>query len=125
MAQSLARPRHQCAESRRGRDRHTQAHLRSFSHEAGDKTPLIRGKKAADLLRKTFDPPKEIIPGLLFEGLTALVGKPKVGKSRLLLAIAVAITRGGKVLGLHSGRSRGRALYQLGGPRAEATEAYS
>lgn len=80
-------------------DRHTQAHLRSFSHEAGDKTPLIRGKKAADLLRKTFDPPKEIIPGLLFEGLTALVGKPKVGKSRLLLAIAVAITRGGKVLG--------------------------
>ena len=57
------------------------------------------GKKAADLLRQTFDPPKEIIPGLLFEGLMALVGKPKVGKSRLLLAIAVAIASGGKVLG--------------------------
>ena len=35
---------------------------------------------------KTFAPPREIVPGLLFEGLMMLVGKPKVGKSRLLLA---------------------------------------
>jgi Fe2+ or Zn2+ uptake regulation protein len=80
-------------------DRQTQVYLRSFSAQAGDHTPLVRGKKAADLLRQTFDPPKEIIPGVLFEGLTILVGKPKVGKSRLLLAMAVAIASGGKVLG--------------------------
>jgi Fe2+ or Zn2+ uptake regulation protein len=81
-------------------DRHTQAYLRSFSREAGDKTPLMRGKKAADLLRQTFTPPKEIVPGLLSEGLTAFVGKPKVGKSRCLLAIAVAVATGGKALGV-------------------------
>jgi hypothetical protein len=80
-------------------DRHTQGYLRSFSRQAGDKTPLMRGKKAADLLRQTFDPPHEIIPGVLFEGLTAFVGKPKVGKSRCLLALAVAVASGGKALG--------------------------
>jgi hypothetical protein len=79
--------------------RRTQAHLRRVTGAAGDTTPMPRGKKAAELLAKTFDPPREIVPGLLFEGLTMLVGKPKVGKSRLLLAIAVAVASGGQVLG--------------------------
>jgi AAA domain len=77
----------------------TQAHLRAVTAAAGEKTPVERGRKAAELLAKTFAPPKEIVPELLFEGLTMLVGKPKVGKSRLLLAIAVAVASGGKVLG--------------------------
>jgi Fe2+ or Zn2+ uptake regulation protein len=80
-------------------DRHTQGYLRSFSRDAGDKTPVLRGKKAVDLLKQTFPAPQAIVPGLLFEGLMFLVGKPKVGKSRLLLAIAVAVACGGEVLG--------------------------
>jgi len=80
-------------------DHRTKGYLRAASAPAGDKTPMLRGKKATDLLIKTFDPPQEIVPELLFEGLTILVGKPKVGKSRLLLAIAVAIASGGTVLG--------------------------
>jgi len=79
--------------------RRTTGYLKAATAVAGDKTPIIRGKKAADLLAKTFDPPREIVPGVLFEGLMVLVGKPKIGKSRLLLALAVAIVCGGKALG--------------------------
>jgi AAA domain len=79
--------------------RRFKSFMREVTRDAGDKTPLLRGKKASDLLKMTFPEAKAIIPGVLYEGLTMLVGKPKVGKSRLLLAWAVAIATGGKVLG--------------------------
>ena len=55
---------------------------------------------AADLQRKTFAPIQYIVPGLIPEGLSMLVGRPKIGKSWLALDVATAIpTPGGTCLG--------------------------
>jgi DNA-binding Lrp family transcriptional regulator len=54
---------------------------------------------AEDLRTMTFDPLKYVVPGILVEGLTVLAGKPKTGKSWLLLHAAIAVARGGFTLG--------------------------
>ena len=54
---------------------------------------------AMDLDAMSFDPLKFVIPGLIVEGLTLFCGKPKIGKSWLLLHAAIAIARGGFTLG--------------------------
>ena len=47
----------------------------------------------------TFDPIKYVVPGYIVEGLTLLAGKPKIGKSWLLLHAAIAVARGEFALG--------------------------
>jgi len=47
----------------------------------------------------TFSPIKYVVPGVIVEGLTLLAGKPKLGKSWLLLHMAIAVARGGFTLG--------------------------
>jgi len=47
----------------------------------------------------TFSPIKYVVPGIIVEGLTLLAGKPKLGKSWLLLHMAIAVARGGFTLG--------------------------
>jgi hypothetical protein len=56
---------------------------------------------AEALSTMTFEPIKYVIPGVIVEGLTLLAGKPKIGKSWLLMhaAIAVATPGGGFTLG--------------------------
>jgi len=54
---------------------------------------------AEDLRTMTFNPIKYVVPGILVEGLTVLAGKPKIGKSWLLLHAAIAVARGGFTLG--------------------------
>lgn len=54
---------------------------------------------AHDLLKTEFPEPKWAIPGLLVDGFTFLVGRPKQGKSMLALNIALAVAYGGKALG--------------------------
>ena len=51
------------------------------------------------LMDMKFEPVKYVIPGIIVEGLTLLAGKPKVGKSWLLLHAAIAVARGGFTLG--------------------------
>ena len=46
---------------------------------------------AAALQTMTFPPPKFILPGLVPEGATLLVSRPKLGKSWLVLDVAIAI----------------------------------
>ena len=46
-----------------------------------------------------FDPIKYVVPGIIVEGLTLFAGKPKIGKSWLLLHAAIAVARGGFTLG--------------------------
>jgi RecA-family ATPase len=48
-------------------------------------------KNIRDMQTTKFDPLKEIIPGYLCEGLTLLAAKPKVGKSYLMLQIALCV----------------------------------
>ena len=46
-----------------------------------------------------FEPVKYVVPGIIVEGLTILAGKPKLGKSWLMLHAGVAVARGGFTLG--------------------------
>lgn len=62
------------------------------------------------LLDTDFPPPRWAVPGLIPEGLSILVGAPKVGKSWLALGLAVAVAAGGRALGRVS-VERGESLY--------------
>lgn len=53
---------------------------------------------AAELEHMRFSPPRWIVPGFIPDGLSMLAGKPKLGKSWLMLDVAVAVARGGAVL---------------------------
>lgn len=54
----------------------------------------------ADLLREEFAPLEWPVPQLIPEGLTLIVGKPKLGKSLLTLGVCVAVSLGGRALGV-------------------------
>lgn len=54
---------------------------------------------AAALQRMTFPPIKYVVPGLIPEGLSMLVGKPKIGKSWLALDLCIAVSSGRYCLG--------------------------
>jgi len=47
----------------------------------------------------TFAPIKYVVPSVIVEGLSILAGKPKLGKSWLMLHAAIAVARGGFTLG--------------------------
>jgi hypothetical protein len=51
------------------------------------------------LMRKVFPEPRWAVPGIFAEGLTLLVGAPKLGKSWLGLTTAVAVAHGGRAVG--------------------------
>lgn len=59
--------------------------------------PLV--KSAADLQHKTFAPVQYVVPGYIAEGCTILAGKPKVGKSWIMLDVGLAVASGGQTLG--------------------------
>jgi hypothetical protein len=54
---------------------------------------------ASTIMTMHFAPIKYVIPGIVVEGLTLFAGKPKIGKSWLLLHTAVAVATGGFTLG--------------------------
>jgi KaiC/GvpD/RAD55 family RecA-like ATPase len=55
----------------------------------------------------SFTKPEAVINGLIFEGETVLIaGRPKVGKSRLVQQMALAVTRGTTFLGMAIPRER-------------------
>jgi AAA domain len=56
-------------------------------------------RTAAALRTKTFDPIKYIVPGYIAEGCTILAGRPKLGKSWLMLDIGLAVAAGRYCLG--------------------------
>src|SRR5215831_5258449 len=65
---------------------------------------------APDLQTKQFNPVRIILPSLIPEGITILAGKPKIGKSWLLLDICLAIAGDRFVLGEIRG-GQGDVLY--------------
>ena len=52
-----------------------------------------------ELMAHTFPPPRWAVEGVLPDGLTLLGGRPKIGKSWLVLNLALAVASGGKALG--------------------------
>jgi len=65
---------------------------------------------AAELLAKEFEPTRWVIPDVLPEGLSLLVGKPKKGKSWMALGMCEAVALGGVALGTKR-VEQGDALY--------------
>lgn len=65
---------------------------------------------AADLLSAEFPEPRWAVPGVLPEGLSLLVGAPKMGKSWLSMNLAAAVAAGGRALGKVQ-VDQGEALY--------------
>jgi AAA domain/IclR helix-turn-helix domain len=61
--------------------------------------PSGRAGCANMIMTMHFAPIKYVIPGIVVEGLTLFAGKPKIGKSWLLLHAAVAVATGGFTLG--------------------------
>lgn len=57
-----------------------------------------RLKLTAHLRDLRFDPMRYVVPGLIPEGVTLLAGRPKIGKSWLLLQIACAVAFGNTTL---------------------------
>jgi hypothetical protein len=54
---------------------------------------------ARDLRNAVFDPISYIVPGFITEGVTLLVGRPKVGKSWWILDVCLAVASGQPALG--------------------------
>jgi hypothetical protein len=63
------------------------------------KQPTAQTGNLGALKTMTFAPIKYVVPGIIVEGLTLFAGKPKIGKSWLLLHAAIAVARGGFTLG--------------------------
>jgi RecA-family ATPase len=63
----------------------------------------------AELLDAEFPEPKWAIPDLIPEGLTIIGGRPKIGKSWLLLQAAIAVGSGGRFFGKQV--EQGNVLY--------------
>jgi hypothetical protein len=61
--------------------------------------PQAKSFNSQELNVMHFEPIKYVVPGYVVEGLTLFAGKPKVGKSWLLLHAAIAVARGGFTLG--------------------------
>jgi hypothetical protein len=65
---------------------------------------------AAELMGMEFDPTRWVVPDVLPEGLSLLVGKPKKGKSWMALGMCEAVAAGGVALGTKR-VERGDTLY--------------
>ena len=59
-----------------------------------DEEPKEVGMSAANLCATVFEPPNEVVPGYVIEGLTLFAGKPKIGKSWLMLHVGIAVACG-------------------------------
>ena len=55
--------------------------------------------KASELQHKTFKPIGWVVADFIPDGLTMLAGKPKIGKSWLVMDIAVAVAQGTYTMG--------------------------
>lgn len=66
----------------------------------GGPPPRLRTAWTADeLMAARFPPPRWAVPGLIAEGVSLLAGPPKVGKSWLILGLALGVAAGDDALG--------------------------
>ena len=70
----------------------------------------IRLIDSTTLMQNVYPEPKWAVPKLIPEGLTLLVGRPKMGKSWLALSLAIEVASGGKALGSIPVK-QGKAVY--------------
>lgn len=81
--------------------------------EAKKKVVTSEWISGTELMAAEFPPQKWAVPGIVAEGVTLLVGPPKVGKSWMALGLALAVASGGKALGEVECEPGGVALLAL------------
>ena len=74
------------------------------------KAPKPKTFTAADLMAEALPEVRWIVPHILPEGVTFLAGKPKLGKSWMVLGLSLAVATGGVALGTNA-VERGEVLY--------------
>jgi len=86
---------------------HTRPDLDALIEQAPDYEPEAEaaqntevGMPADNLCATTFEPQRFVVPGYVIEGLTLFAGKPKVGKSWLMLHAALSVALGDSTLGM-------------------------
>jgi hypothetical protein len=72
--------------------------IKTFSAARASADACPTGISAAELKAKVFKPVAWVLNDFLPEGMSMLAGKPKLGKSWLMLLIAIAVARGGWAL---------------------------
>ncbi|MCJ2043067.1 AAA family ATPase [Methylobacterium sp. J-078] len=82
---------------------------RSRQPSSKDGKPIEIGN-AAELRRMIFPPIRYVVPGYIAEGCTLLAGRPKLGKSWLMLEVGLAVASGGICLG-NTACDQGDVLY--------------
>lgn len=70
-----------------------------MTNTAASPHPLDGAFTSAELSMMDLPPVEYVVPGIIPEGLTLLVAPPKVGKSWMVLGIALAAAEGGNVFG--------------------------
>jgi AAA domain/IclR helix-turn-helix domain len=79
---------------------HVSGEMMDVLYEAaGVPNPRKLISSAAALRTKVFAPVKSVVPGYIVEGATILAGRPKLGKSWLMLEVGLAVSRAGTCLG--------------------------
>jgi len=78
--------------------------------DAAPHIQLPRVHSAADLYNSEIEAPQPLVEGLLYDGLTMLIAKPKDGKSWLALQLAIAIAGGREIDGIEC-EQNGRVLF--------------
>ncbi len=73
------------------------AYVAGAGRKLDPKRPVIG--TAAKLKSMTFAPIRYVVPGYIAEGCTLLAGRPKLGKSWMVMEMALAVARGGTCLG--------------------------
>ena len=66
---------------------------------AGDRMITKTSWTADEIMATDFPEPRFAVPGIVPEGLSLLVGAPKLGKSWLTLNLGIAVASGGRALG--------------------------
>lgn len=61
--------------------------------------PVLDTYTARELMTRQLPDPRWAVPDLLLEGLSIFAGRPKLGKSWLVLSLGLAIAAGGRALG--------------------------
>lgn len=73
------------------------AYVAGAGRKPDPKRPVIG--TAAKLKNRTFAPIRYVVPGYIAEGCTLLAGRPKLGKSWMVMEMALAVARGKTCLG--------------------------
>jgi hypothetical protein len=80
------------------------------THSDSGRNGKLETLSAADLMALDLLPATPVVQGILYVGVTLFAGKPKIGKSWMMLALALAVTIGSTFLG-NTTVQQGEVLY--------------